>query len=96
MDALEAALGKVQREIDQVAAEAETAAEQGREEDLRFWRKEKEQLREEKEQLRTEKEQLGEKELVALRASGKHYRQWTECLAVTCCVHKDPSLLRLL
>ena len=71
MDALEAAIGKVEREIDQVIADAKTAADQGRAEDLR-------DLRREKEQLRREKEQLDEKELIALRASGKHYHLKTE------------------
>lgn len=72
MDGLQAAIVKVEREIDKTAAEVETAVAQGRAEDARQLRTEKEQLRTEKEQLRTKAEQLREEELIALRASGNH------------------------
>ena len=67
MEALQAAIDKTAREIDEVEAEAKTAVAQGRGEDAR-------RLYREEEQLRIEKQQLGEKELIALRASGKQYQ----------------------
>ena len=66
MNALEAAVAKVEHEIDQVEADIKTADAQGRAEDAR-------QLRRKEEQLRRKEEQLREKNLIALRASGKQY-----------------------
>ena len=66
MNALEAAVAKVEHEIDQVEADIKTAVAQGK------GRKE-EQLRRKEEQLRRKEEQLREKELISLRASGKQY-----------------------
>lgn len=65
MDGLEAAIAKIELQIDKIQAEVETAVAQGRVDDAR-------QLRTQKEQLRKKKEQLREKELIALRASGNH------------------------
>ena len=64
MDALQAAIGKIEREIEEVTAEAKTAIVQGREEDAR-------RLYQKEERLSRKEEQLREKELIALRASGK-------------------------
>ena len=84
MDAAEAEIGKVQREIDQVTAEARTAAVQGRDEDARRLYKKEEQLRKKEEQLREKEEQLREKELIALRAAGKQFHLNIEKVASDC------------
>lgn len=96
MDGAEAEIGKVQREIDQVTAEARTAAVQGRDEDARRLYKEKEQLRTEKEQLRKEKEQLREEKLIALRAAGKQFHLNIEIANQGIESIKTPWLLRCL
>lgn len=66
MAALEAAMVKVERDIGQVEADAKMALAQGRAEEA-FW------LRKKEEQLHTNLKQLREKELIAVRASGKQY-----------------------
>ena len=85
MNALEAAIAKVEREIDQVEGDTNTAVEQGRADDAR-------QLRRKEEQLRRKEEQLREKELIALRAPGKQYPLKIEqylVLVSKCSVNKD-------
>ncbi|KAK9863628.1 hypothetical protein WJX84_001965 [Apatococcus fuscideae] len=64
MNDLEAAVTKVEQEIDEVKAEIQTAVVQGRAEDAR-------QLREKEEQLRKKEEQLREEKLSLLRAPGR-------------------------
>lgn len=73
MDALEAAIAKVQREIDQVEVDAKTATAQGRAEEVRL-------LHGTEVQLRKHEEQLREERLIALRASGKQYHPKEGCV----------------
>lgn len=71
MQSLEAAVTKVEHEIDHVEADIKTAVAQGRVEDAR-------QLRRKEEQLRRKEEQLRAEELIPLRASGKQYHLYLQ------------------